>query len=188
MRQLVIGLLLWSFMHFLPALAPGLRSKLITRLGENGYKASFGVFMFFGIIMMVRGWKLTGETVLYAAPEWGGILTLAAMLASSVLFFAPYMPNSLRRLLRHPQLTGVVLFGLGHLVAVGYVRSLVLFGGLSLWAVLEMVLINRRDGPRVLPEAATRKDDLKLLVAGLGFFMIFLFTHEALFGVGVLPE
>lgn len=188
MKSLVVGLLLWGFMHFLPALAPGLRARLIARLGENGYKASFGVFMLFGIVLMVRGWKVTEETVLYTAPEWGGIVTLLAMLGASILIFAPYTSNSLRRLLRHPQLTGVALFGLGHLVAVGYLRSLVLFGGMALWAVLEMVLINRRDGPRVPPQAATRKDDLKLLLVGLGFFLIFLFTHEALFGVPVLPE
>jgi uncharacterized membrane protein len=187
MQMLVAGLLIWCGVHLLPAFAPGTRRQLVGGLGENGYKALFGVCMIAAVLLMVFGWKRTEEVVLYTAPEWGGIVTLVTMLGTSVTFFAPYMANNLSRLLRHPQLTGVILFGAGHLAAVGNWRALVLFGGFTLWAVLEIVLINRREGPWTRPAPATRKDDFKLLLTGLGFFMIFMFTHEGLFGVSPLP-
>jgi uncharacterized membrane protein len=116
------------------------------------------------------------------------MVALVTMLGTSVSFFAPYMANNLSRLLRHPQLTGVILFGVGHLAAVGNWRSLVLFGGFTLWAVLEILVINRREGAWERPEPTTRKDDLKLLLTGLGFFLIFMYTHEGLFGVSPLPS
>jgi uncharacterized membrane protein len=104
----------------------------------------------------------------------------------AILFFAPYMPNNLSRLIRHPQLAGIALFGIGHLAAVGNLRSVVLFGGFALWAVVETIFLNRRDGAWQKPEPASRVNDLKLFLAGLGFFLIFLFLHGPLFGTSLL--
>jgi uncharacterized membrane protein len=187
MKLLILGILIWSCVHLLPAAAPGLRKSLVDSLGENGYKAVFALCMVGAVLLMISGWKGTADTPLYTVPERGGIVTLVTMLGTSLSFFAPYMDNNLRRLLRHPQLTGIILFGIGHLAAVGNPRSIVLFGGLALWAALEILLINRREGAWTKPVAATVKDDVKLFLSGLGFFMIFMFTHEALFGVSPLP-
>lgn len=187
MKLLILGVFIWSLVHFLPAAAPGLRRGLAGRLGEIGYKAAFALCMVAAALLMISGWKATADSPLYTPPEWGGIITLVTMLGTSLSFFAPYMDNNLRRLVRHPQLAGIILFGVGHLVAVGSARSVVLFGGLALWAALEILLINRRDGAWSRPEAASMKDDVRLFLSGLGFFMIFMFTHEALFGVSPLP-
>ena len=94
---------------------------------------------------------------------------------------------ALRRLIRHPQLTGVLAWGLGHLFSNGEARSLILFGGLALWAGLQMILLNRRDGAWQKPERVPVGSDLKLLLTGAGFFAIFMYTHEWLFGVGPVP-
>lgn len=187
MTLLIAGVLLWSLVHFIPSLTPGFRRSVIGLVGENGFKAIFGLVMIGAVLLMVFGWKTLDEAVAYDAPSWGGVVALVTMLGTSVGFFAPYMPNNLKRVIRHPQLTGMILFGVGHLFAVGYVRSLVLFGGLALWALLEILLINRREGAWIKPEPASRKDDFKLVLAGLGFFLIFMFTHEGLFGVSPLP-
>ena len=48
-----------------------------------------------------------------------------------MLLLAPYSHNNFKRLLRHPQLTGVLLWGVGHLFANGENRSLLLFGGMA---------------------------------------------------------
>ena len=74
-----------------------------------------------------------------------------------ILFFAAYPPTNVKRLLRHPQLTGVALWGVGHLLANGESRSIVLFGGLTLWAIAEIVVINRRDGARDKPAPVPAK-------------------------------
>ena len=59
----------------------------------------------------------------------------------------------------------------------------VLFGGLTLWAILEIVLINRRDGAWVKPESAPRRNDLLLVVVGFAAYLVFAFAHRWLFGV-----
>ena len=187
MIMLITGVLVWSLVHFLPSLAPGLKRSIEGSLGENGYKGTFSLCMVAAILLMVFGWKSSGEHLVYEAPSWGGIVTFILMIGSAILFFAPYMKNSISAYLRHPQLLAVALFGIGHLVAVGHVRSLVLFGGLSLWALLEIPLIKRRDGPREPPGPASFRQNLILVVAGTVFFMVFLFTHEKLFGIAALP-
>ena len=48
--------------------------------------------------------------------------------------------------IRHPQLTAVKLWAVAHLLVNGDSASLLLFGGLILWAVLEVVIINKQDG------------------------------------------
>jgi uncharacterized membrane protein len=48
--------------------------------------------------------------------------------------------------IRHPQLTAVTAWALAHLLVNGDSPSFLLFGGLLIWALLEVVLINRQDG------------------------------------------
>ena len=64
---------------------------------------------------------------------------------------------------------------------------LVLFVGIGAWAIIETALINRRDGAWQKPEPVPYLSDFKLLLAGLGFFLVFVFVHEAAFGTSVLP-
>ena len=52
--------------------------------------------------------------------------------------------------IRHPQLAAVKLWALAHLLVNGDAASLILFGGLLVWAVLEVVMINSQDGKKLL--------------------------------------
>jgi uncharacterized membrane protein len=110
------------------------------------------------------------------------MLNLAAL--SSL--FAPYVHNSLSRHIRHPQLLGVVVWGVGHLFSNGEARSTVLFGGFAIWAALQIMLLNRRDGIWIKPQPAPLLSNLRLLVTGLGFFILVLYLHGTLFGVDPL--
>lgn len=184
---LIIGVLLWSVVHLMPAVPMGLRATLERQLGEGPYKGLAGLAILVSVLLMVFGWKALPGDFIYELPDIVDTICGLAMLAMSILFFAPYMKTNIRRHLRHPQLFGIILWGLGHILASGQVRSLILFGGIGLWAWIEMLLINRRDGAWEKPERASFKDDFKLLIAGLGFFLIFVFTHEGLFGVSVIP-
>ena len=182
MTKLALGVLVWSFTHFIPSLFAGPRKKLIERFGENAYKGLFLLLMVLAIYLVVSGWKAAVPESVYLPPAWGRHATALLVLIGFVLFFAPYPPNNIRRRLRHPQLTGVVLWGVGHLLANGEARSIVLFGGFAAWAVLEMVLINRRDGAWVRPEPAPRKNDLLLVAGGVVAYLLVAFSHRWLFG------
>jgi uncharacterized membrane protein len=182
MIKLALGVLLWSIAHFIPSLFAGPRKKLVERFGENAYKGLFLLLMVLAIYLVVSGWKAAVPESVYLPPAWGRHVTALLMLVGFVLFFAPYPPNNIRRRLRHPQLTGVVLWGVGHLLANGEARSIVLFGGFAAWAILEMVLINRRDGAWTRPEPVPRKNDLLLVAGGAAVYLLVAFSHRWLFG------
>jgi len=183
MLTLVLGILLWSFMHFLPAADSRIRRNLMARLGENPYKGLFALFMLLSIYLIYRGWTGTVPEAVYQPPAWGRHVTALLMMAAFVLFFAPYPRNNFKRFLRHPQLTGVIVWGVAHLLANGENRSLVLFGGLTLWAVLEILLINRRDGAWSRPEPAPMRNDIVLVIVGLAAYTGMVFAHSWLFNV-----
>lgn len=182
MNKLTLGIILWSVTHLIPASLPGVRQGLIARLGENGYKGVFTLLMILAIYLVISGWKATMPETVYVPVPWGRHVTALLMLVGLVLFFAPYPANNIKRALRHPQLTGVLCWGVGHLLANGEGRSIVLFGGLALWAIVEMVVINRRDGSWTPPAAAARKNDIILVAGGLVAYVVVAAAHQWLFG------
>ncbi|MGD8734450.1 MAG: NnrU family protein, partial [Gammaproteobacteria bacterium] len=80
-------------------------------------------------------------------------------------------------------LTGVLIWAVGHLLANGDSRSLVLFGGLGLWCVMQIVAINRREGPWIRPDPVPRRMDAVPVVIGIIAYAILLWAHPWLFGV-----
>jgi len=185
MTRLALGVLLWSIVHFIPALAPDLKKKMLSRFGEYPYKGAFTLLMVVALFLIISGWKsLTpAEPILfYAPPDWGGYAAIILVLIGFILFLAPYPDTNIKRLLRHPQLIGMVCWGVGHMLAVGTARALVLFGGLSLWAIIEIFLLNRRDGEWIKPEKVPYIKDLSMVLFGILVYMAFLYTHHLLFG------
>jgi len=188
MTRLVIGVLLWSLVHFIPSVAPEYRKNMLARFGENPYKGLFAVMMIASLYLIISGWSSMSPVepevleAVYATPEWGGHVAAVLTLLGFILFFAPYPSNNFKRLFRHPQLTGVVAWGVGHLVAVGTARAIILFGGMAAWALIEMFLINRRDGPWLKPDKAALKNDVTLVAFSVLVYLAFLYTHHLLFG------
>jgi uncharacterized membrane protein len=105
------------------------------------------------------------------------------MLVALVLFAASGVPTNLKRFIRHPQLTGVATWAIAHLLSNGDSRSLVLFGGVGLWALLEIVAIDRREGQWARPPALPLSAEIKPLVGGVVLYAVFLLAHPYLFGV-----
>jgi uncharacterized membrane protein len=184
---LILGVLIWSGVHLIPSLGAKMRARWIERMGEGPYKGLFALSLVGALVLMVVGWRSAAPVALYVAPTTGGLLTSAAMFVSLVLFLGSSVPTNLKRFVRHPQLTGVAVWALAHLLANGDVRSLVLFGGLGLWAVVAMVCINRRDGDWQKPAPLPLSAEIKPLVAGIVGFALFAFLHPYISGVSALP-
>ena len=188
MTRLALGVLLWGLVHFIPAVAADFKKNMLSRFGEYPYKGVFTLLMIVALYLIISGWKsMTPEApevldMIFTPPDWGGHAAGLLVLIGFVLFLAPYPPNNIRRMLRHPQLTGMVSWGVGHLFAVGTARAIVLFGGLALWAVIEILLLNRRDGQWTKPAAVAFKKDVALVAFSVLAFLAFLYTHHLLFG------
>jgi len=188
MSVLFAGLVLWSVLHFFPACAPVMRNRLIDGYGEYPYKGVFTLLMLVAVGMIIVGWSMSSVENIYMPPTWGVYVTNICALFMFITFFAPYMNNNLTRFLQHPQLIGFAAWGIGHLFSNGESRSLLLFGGLAAWALIDMILIIKRDGASPRVGTASPIEDLRLLLVGLGFFAIMLFTHVLLFGVSPIPR
>jgi len=186
MTLLVTGMLMWSVVHLFPAVATGPRNNLVNKIGLGPYKGGFALLIVISIVVMIFGWRSFEPVDIYFPPVWGKHVTYLLVLLTFILFFAAKRKTNIKRILRHPQLTGLVLWSIGHLFANGDNRSLVLFIGLGLWAILEMTMINWRTGAWVKPEPVPVKSDVITVAGGLVLFAILLLAHPYLTGVRLI--
>jgi uncharacterized membrane protein len=182
MVWLAVGVLVWSLVHLFPSLAPEARAGLVARVGEGPFKGLFALVIVGSIVLMVVGWRAVVPAPLYTMPSLARGVAIALMIIALVLFFAPWLPTNIRRAVRHPQLTAILVWGAAHLLASGDNRSMVLFGGLGLWSVVAMALITRREGDWERPEAKPPTGDAVAVVLGIVAYLVLLFVHPWLFG------
>jgi uncharacterized membrane protein len=183
MELLIAGVAVWSVVHLFPSLASKRRDALQEGMGNNAYRGVFALVIVGSIVMMVVGWKSAIPSTVYRPPLAGSPVVTALMLIAFILFVSAQAPTNIRRFLRHPQLTSVIVWAAAHLLANGNTRSVTLFGTLGVWAILEIVFINRRDGARDKPAPFPLRSDAITVVIAAVVFAIVLYLHERLFGV-----
>ncbi|MEL7186636.1 MAG: NnrU family protein [Pseudomonadota bacterium] len=188
MAILIAGIVLWSITHLVPALAPSVRGKLVGALGPAPYKGLFSFDILLAIGLIVWGWKTASPSHVYAPPLAGSIIPGVLIAIAFVLIVASSTRNNIKRHVRHPQMTAVILWGTGHLLANGDSRSLVLFGGLTAWALLEILFINHRDGDWQKPEQQPLTSDLITIVVGALACAVLAHFHQSLFGVPAMAS
>lgn len=135
MLILILGVALWWAAHLSKRLAPGLRD----RLGRGGVAGLLAL----SVLLMILGYRMAD------GPYWWGAsaplkgINNLLVLAAFYLFAADGMKTRITARVRHPQLTGFALWAAAHLLPNGDLPSVVLFGGLLVWALVEMAVINR---------------------------------------------
>jgi uncharacterized membrane protein len=108
------------------------------------------------------------------------------VLIAFVVFGTTSYPSRINKAVRHPQLTGVSIWAFAHLLMNGDNRSLVLFGTMLAWAVLSIVLINKRDGEWVKPEAPGWGREIRGFVISVVVFLVFMYLHRWYTGVPII--
>ena len=188
MLLLIAGLVMWSGLHFIPTLAISFRTRQLESLGNNKYRAIFSILIVISIVLMVFGWRSIEPVHIYSPPAWSTPVTGLLVLVAFILFSAAHSKTIIRRIIRHPQLTGLVIWSISHLLSNGDSRSLILFGTLGAWAIAEIFLINKRDGEWIKPESGTIKSEILMLAKGIGMFVIFVVAHPYIAGVPVVAR
>jgi uncharacterized membrane protein len=188
MTLLSVGVVLWSVVHLVPALAGPFRQSLIERLGEKGYKGLFSIIMFGALALIVLGWRSTPEQYVYVLPPWSRSLGFVLMIVSFLLLGAAHHATRIKRFIRHPMLSGVFVWSASHLLMNGTTRAIVLFGGLGLWALLEILLINRREGAYIKPDLPKLSEELRGFFISAIIFGVVLFLHPYIAGVSAFPR
>ena len=140
MALLILGLLLWWGAHLFKRLAPDMRASL----GSKG-RPLVALALLLSIVLMVIGYRGAEYYDIAAVPPMlRHINNLLVLIAIFLMSPAP-KKGALLHGMRHPMLAGFKLWALAHLLVNWDLASFVLFGGLLAWAVVEVIVINRRE-------------------------------------------
>jgi uncharacterized membrane protein len=190
MPILVLGLLIFLGAHSVRIFADGWRTRMIARLGMNGWKALYALASIVGFVLIVWGFGLARQqpVLLYAPPLRLKYVNALLTLVAFVLVVATYVPrNHVKAAIGHPMLAGVKVWAFGHLLATGFLHDVVLFGAFLLWAVVNFVVSRRRDRLAGTHYAAgTLVGDALALAIGIVAWAVFAFWLHARW-IGVNP-
>lgn len=174
MTLLILGLALWWGAHLFKRVAPAARAGM----GSQG-RAMVTALLLVSLVLMVIGYRSAEGPVWWGrSPAIVGINNLL-MLLSVYLFAASGMKTLVAQRWRHPMLTGALLWSVAHLLVNGDAPSVVLFGGIGLWAVVEMVVISRA-GPWVPPVGKGAKMEIFAVLGTVLVFGALAGVHYAL--------
>lgn len=204
------------------------RDPLVARLGEMPYR---------GLYSLVSIAALVGLALAYGSASYVGlwpplvglqIVTHLSMLLASLLLVGglstpnptamdqikaldqPEPARGVLRITRHPVMWGLALWGIGHLVALGDLASVLFFGGLAAFALAGTRLLDRKYERRageafgrfealtsVIPFGAILAGRQRLVASEIGLqrvggalllYAILLALHPLLFGGQPQPE
>lgn len=179
MVLILSGLALWWAAHFLKRVAPDLRA----RMGTAG-KAVLGAVTLLGVVLMVLGYRGAEYIELWPrVPALVGINNLL-MVFAFYLYAASGMKTAITRRIRHPQLTAVKTWAVAHLLVNGDVASVLLFGGLLAWAVVQVIVVNRAEPEWQRPAPQPAKREVMAVVGAVVVTVLVMLVHNWL---GVQP-
>lgn len=172
MIYIVLGLLLWTAAHVWKRVAPAHRAGF----GDKG-KGIVALALLVSVVLMVIGYRCAeGDFLWGRTPAMTGINNLL-MLFAFYLFAASGAKTRITAWIRHPQLTAVIVWSVAHLLVNGDTPSILLFGGLAAWAVLEIILINGIQGARSPYHAVPIKKEATAIIATLVVFTVVALVH-----------
>ncbi|TDQ61452.1 NnrU family protein [Phaeovulum veldkampii] len=138
MFLLILGILLWMFAHLFKRLFPSLRARL-----GNVWKIFSAVLLLASLVAMVIGYRGADVVPVYDTNPAMYHANNALMILAVYLFAVGGTKSVLVGVIRHPMLWGTVIWAVSHLMVNGDLASALLFGSMLMWALLEMLLINR---------------------------------------------
>lgn len=104
------------------------------------------------------------------------------MVLAFILFGAAHHVTRIKQVFRHPQLASIIAWSFAHLLINGDSRSIVLFGGMGIWAILEIFAINRRDSVWQKSDIPTWPVEIKGIAISLVIFVVAALAHPYIAG------
>ena len=189
MTLLIAGIVVFLGLHLLPTL-PGLREKLVSRFGENAYKALFSLVSVAAFVLLVYGFAKAPVIQVWSPPAWTHWVAIVLMLPAFIFLVAAYVPGRIKARLKHPFLVAIKTWALAHLIANGDLASIILFGSFLAYAVYDRITLKRREerGIVTVPATGPPRNDVIAVVIGVVLYVAFLFwLHPLLIGSVPLP-
>jgi uncharacterized membrane protein len=184
---LILGLVLFIGTHLVTT-QRDTRAALIARVGEGPYKGLYSAASIIGVVLIGWGfgiYRATGWIDVWYPPNWTRHLAALLVLIASICVVAAYSPGRIKVTLKHPMLVGVKLWAFAHLMSNGDLGSIILFGSILGWAVVDRISLKRRTDPGgpPIPVGGIAKD-VVAVIGGTALFLVlgFLF-HPYVVGV-----
>jgi len=192
---MILGLALFLGVHTLPAQRQ-LRARVVTSLGEGGYKIGYALVSLLGIALIA--WGFSHYRAAGMIDVWQRFcplqvlrilkhITVALMLPAVILVVAAYIRGHIYTTLKHPMLAGVKLWAAAHLLANGDLGSIILFGSFLAWAVYDRISLKRRadaGGPPI-PVGGWGNDLIAVVVGIIAYLALAFAFHPVVIGVPV---
>ena len=178
MTLLILGVLLWALAHYYKRLMPAHRAAL----GDKG-KGLVAVVLVISLVMMIFGYRSADFIPIWSPPAFFTHINNLLMLSAFFVFGMSATTGPLRGKMRHPMLTAVKIWACAHLLVNGDLASIILFGGMLVWAIVSVILINRAETWE-RPAPGEAKKDVVLVVITLVSFLVVATIHMLL---GVSP-
>lgn len=176
MLILILGVALWAYSHLMKRVTPGFRAGL----GEGRGKLVATVLTLVAVGLMIYGYKSADYVSLWQPPAFLRHINNLLMLIAVILLNLGYSRGVLRSRMRHPMLGAVKVWALAHLLVNGDLASLILFGGMLAWAVVDMIMINRMEPGWRRPAAGPVVNDVLYIAASLLLFAGIGYIHSLL--------
>jgi len=175
MALLIIGLALWFAAHLFKRILPARRAAM----GDAG-RGVVAVVLVASVVLMILGYRWADFINVWYPPDFmlhiNNLLMLLALWTFGSSEFKGVKPWPASRL-RHPQLTAVKTWALAHLLVNGDLASIVLFGGLLAWAVVEVIVINRAEPDWTHPTPAPASKYAILAVITIVLYAVIVGIH-----------
>lgn len=207
--------------HALP-LRPGVRARIEGAIGRRGFSLGYSLLSLAALVWLIVAAGRAPHVPLWYPAPWQSWVALWLMLPACLLLstglasvnplsfggragqFDPEAPG-IPGITRHPLLAAIALWSLAHLVANGTLAQALLFALFAAFAVLGMVLIDRRrrrawgtgEWQRLARNTALvsvagllawrGKPPLGALAAGVALYCGLIALHPLVIGVTPLP-
>ena len=192
MLTLLAGLMLFNGLHLIPA-APAVRAGMRERLGPSPYLLIFSVVSLISVVLMAKGYGEAralgrGNPQFWVSPPFMRHITMALMLPAFIFLAAAYIPSRIRNAVKHPMLLSIKIWALAHLLVRGDLASVLLFGSLLAFAVLDRISVKKRGalGPLGNAAGSLRGDIMAIVVGGVAYVFMLVWGHTFLIGIPLL--
>ncbi len=169
---LIAGIVLWFAAHLFKRLAPKIRESL----GERG-KGLVTLALVVSVILMVVGYRGMEPVYLWHPPLWLVQVNNLMVLVAIFMLSPASKKGALLAGMRHPMLVGFLLWAIAHILVNGEVAAVILFGGLGIWAGVEIMVINRAEPDWQPGQKGTIAKDGLFFIASLVLLVIVGYIH-----------
>lgn len=174
MIWLTLGVALWAYSHLMKRVTPQFRAGL----GAQNGRLVATVLTFASLGLMIYGYRAADVIVLWEPPAFLRHVNNLLMLVAVILLNMGASRGVLRSKMRHPMLGSVKVWALAHLLVNGDLASVILFGGLLAWAVLDMILINKMEPAWQRPTPGPVINDVIYLALAVVLFGAIGWVHN----------